>query len=251
MVTPTNHSMTPEDIITEVRELADIEDLDSRHSDAMLMRMFNRSMRRFRTKMTVAGFDYFLDATTPAALPTSASPSTEQFLEIDIPAGAVSIHGVDVLEGGTTWEPLEPISFAARRDYQRGGWRSNRRSTPCAFTVRTVAEEDDDALTAGKLMLFPLDTRGQSYRIWFLPSWVDVAFANWDTFLVYGHDLWFEWIERDIANRVYQRDNDSAGAMAGNMQTMDEVWKELVKAGRNMSAAGPTRVRVRRRRRVW
>lgn len=251
MATPADYSMTPEDLITEVRELADIEDLTTRHSDAMMLRFFNRSMRRFRTKVTTADFDYFLEPTTPAALPTSAPISSEQFLEVDIPAGAVSIHGVDVLNGGTTWEPLERVSFASRRDYQSGAGRYAR-VKPSAFSIRKVPSENDAALSAGKLMLFPLDTRGQNYRIWYLPSWVDIAIANWDTYLVYGHDCWFEWIMRDMCSRVYQRDNDSAGAAAENAREKDMAWKEVVKSIRNMGASGPTRVRLRRgSRRSW
>lgn len=247
MATPTDYSVTPDDLIVEIREMADAVDLETRHSDALILRMVNRAMRRLRSKLTGAGFSYFLVATAAAALPTSPASSGEQYLEIDFPEGAYQIHGVDV-RCGDTWYPLRPASFSERRDYQgRYGFISSGLRGPEVFIIRTVATEDDDALAAGKIMIMPLDTQGLDHRVWYLPSWVDITEENADTYVIYGHDLWLEWVRLEVALGLHSRDNDSLGAIAELERKQGAVWLEIVRTSHRVQSSGPTVVRSRRR----
>lgn len=247
----TDNTKTVANILTEVRELADIVALTDRHSDALLIRMLNNVVREFRTRLSNAGFSYFLEATTAAALPTSAAVSGEQYLEIDFPTGAVSVHGVDV-KFGSDWIPIRQGSFAERRDYQSlaSGGQLNPYA-PHTFVVRTVPVESTTTVTAGKIMLFPLETSGRNYRVWYLPVWADIAAAN-TSYVIYGHDMWFSWIELEMCIRIYMRDNDSQGALSAAIQMRADTWDQVVKATRNMQSAGPVQARPRRRnRRRW
>lgn len=246
-----DNTITLANLITEIREQADIEGLTDRHSDAFLVRLINRKWRHLRTKLTNAGFSYFLEATTSAALPTSAAVSGEQYLEIDFPTGAVSVHGIDVLFG-SHWIPLKQGTFAERRDYQTQGLTGGlNRFTPHTFVVRTVAVENTTSVDAGKIMLFPLDTSGRNYRVWYLPTWTDIAAAN-TTYVLYAHDIWIEWLILEVCICVWTRDNDSDGIMGSAMTRRDQVWEDLVKATRNMQSAGPAQPRPRgRSRRRW
>lgn len=238
-------SKTVDEILTHVREQADIVSLTDRHTDAMLVRMFNLSWRELRTRLSNAGFSYFLQATSAAALPTSVAVSGEQYLEVDYPTSAVGIYGFDV-GIGDRWVPLRQGSFAERRDYQDRYATTRLSKAPEVFVVRTVPVESTTSLTAGKIMLFPADTTGKDYRIWYLPVWGDIAAADAGDHVVYGHDIWFNWVVLDMCIRVHRRDNDSDGALASEERAQQELWQAIVRAVRNVESAGPTRLRPRK-----
>lgn len=228
-------------LIDDVREAADIEGLEDRHPDATLIKWINLAWRRLRTKVVGAGMPGLTRPSTPAALPIAPPIPSEQYLEIDWPDGAVGVYGVDVLVS-TRWVPLKPMSFAQRRDFQSTGALENR---PTHWLPLTLPEEDDDDVTAGKLGLFPAATGGLTYRVWYLPVWVDITDTA-DVF--YGHDIWFEWLIQTVVRRVAQKDDDSANTLAEAKVTQAEVWAEIKRAIQNMNLAEPIR-RVRANRR--
>lgn len=238
-----NNSLTVAEFLTRLREHADIDDLTVRHPDAQLIRMFNLAWRQLRTRLSNAGFSYFLEATDAAALPTSAAETGEQYLEVDFPAGAAGVYGLDI-NIGSRWLPLRQGSFAERRDYQNRFAQGRLNKAPEVFVVRTVPQEDTTSLVAGKVMLFPLNTSGHDYRLWYLPVWPEIDVAN-TTYVVYGHDIWFDWAILDVAIRVHIRDNDSAGVLGAEQQRQADVWREIVKSARDMESAGPVRMRRR------
>jgi len=237
------NTQTLAELIVAIREQADIVGLETRHSDAQLIRWINQSWRSLRTQLSNSGFSFFLEGTTQTALPTAAPTADEQFLEVDYPDGAVGIYGFDVLRG-SYWTPLCQGSFAARRDYQsRAGRLTSGVET---FVVRSVPVESTTTTTAGKIMLFPLNTEGLDYRIWYLPVWADITTTS---FAFYGHDVWFEWLIWDVCRKVFIRDNDSSGALKGAESSRAELWGDIVKAIQTMQSAGPEVPRSPRRRR--
>ncbi len=227
-------------MLADCREAADIEGLTDRHPDATLIKWINLAWRRLRTKLAMAGMPGLTIPTSIAALPTTPPVSTEQYLEVSWPDGAVGVYGVDVLLGAK-WIPLHPMSFAQRRDFQDRGSSEN---APSHWIPLTLPAENGAAITAGKIGLFPLTTGGVNYRIWYLPVWVDITTpAN----VFYGHDLWFEWLIQTIVRRVAQKDDDAQNTLQEAMLTQTDVWKEIVKSIQMMNAAEPIR-RVRRNR---
>jgi len=225
-------------LLADVREAADIEGLTDRHPDATLTKWLNLVWRRLRTKLATAGMPGLTVPTTIAALGTTAPVSTEQYLEVSWPDGAVGVYGVDVLLG-TKWVPLHPMSFAQRRDFQDRGSTEN---APTHWIPLTLPSENTTTITAGKIALFPLATGGVNYRIWYLPVWVDITSGS---NVFYGHDLWFEWAIQTMVRRVAQKDDDAQNTLAEAVMTQKDVWEEIKRSIQMMNAAEPVR-RVRR-----
>lgn len=227
-------------LIADVREAADIEGLTDRHPDATLIKWINLAWRRLRTKLAQAGMPGLTTPTTIAALGTTPPVSTEQYLEVNWPDGAVGVYGVDVLLG-SKWEPLHPMGFNQRRDFQDRGGNGN---APTHWIPLTLPSENTTTITAGKIGLFPLSTGGVNYRIWYLPVWVDITNV---LHVFYGHDLWFEWLIQTVVRRVAQKDDDAQNTLAEAVQVQAEVWTEIKRSIQMMNAAEPIK-RVRRNR---
>lgn len=223
------------EFLTHVREHADLEDITDRHSDAQLVRWINLAWRLLRTKVTNAGFAYFIEPTTIDQLPTAAAVTGEQYLEVDYPTGAVGVYGFDVKIGGL-WVPLKPGSFASRRDYQSPMGATGR--APTHYIVRSVAKESTTTVTAGKIMVYPLSTSGNDYVIWYLPVWQNIAAAN-TTYVFYGHDIWFDWAIQDVVRRAAQKDDDSQNTLAEAIRRQQELWQDIKRAIQNMQLAEP------------
>lgn len=227
-------------LIADVREASDTEGLTDRHPDATLIKWINLAWRRLRVKLAQSGMPGMTVPTTIAALPTTAPVSTEQYLEVNWPDGAVGVYGVDVLLG-SKWVPLKPMSFAQRRDFQDRGSAEN---APTHWIPLTLPSENGASITAGKLGLFPLTTGGVNYRIWYLPVWVDITTTS-NAF--YGHDIWFEWLIQTVTRRVLQKDDDAQGTLGEAIRMQAEIWAEITKGIQMMNAAEPI-PRVRRNR---
>lgn len=227
-------------LIADVREAADIEGLTDRHPDATLIKWINLEWRRLRTKLVTTGMPGLTIPTAIAALGTSAPVSTEQYLEVNWPDGAVGVYGVDVLLG-SKWVPLKPMSFAQRRDFQD---RGSTESAPSHWMPITLPAESTTTIATGKIGLFPLATGGVNYRIWYLPVWTDITTTS---HVFYGHDIWFSWLIQAVVRRVAQKDDDAADTLNEAIRQQAEVWAEIVRSIGLMNAAEPIR-RVRRNR---
>ncbi len=227
-------------LLADCREAGGVEGLTDRHPDATLIKWINLVWRRLRTKLAQAGMPGMTIPTAIAALPTTPPVSTEQYLEVSWPDGAVGVYGVDVLLG-QKWVPLHPMSFAQRRDFQDRGSTEN---APSHWLPLTLPAESTTTITAGKIGLFPLATGGVNYRIWYLPVWVDIVTgAN----VFYGHDLWFEWLIQTVVRRIAEKDDDSENTLNEATRVQAEVWVEIKRAIQMMNASEPVQ-RVRRNR---
>ena len=188
------------DLTDDLRRRADLRGMTTRHPDADLRRELTQSLRALRAMITRSGGEFFITATAPAALPTAAPVTGEQHLEIDWPSGAIAIAGLDV-RAGDLWVPLDPVSFASRRDYQ------GRAGRPQAFVVRTLpTETPDTTLTAGKIQIYPLDTQGLDHRVWYLPELPELSNTS---HVINGFDGdWFEWVLWDATVKLCAEDDD-------------------------------------------
>lgn len=232
----TDNTITLDEFITNVREHADLEGIEDRHSDTELARWINRAWRLLRTKVTNVGFSHFITPTTTASLPGTAVEAGEQYSEVNFPTGAVGIYGIDIQIGGV-WCPMKPGSFASRRDYQNvSGALSG--GVPTHYIIRSVAQESTTTVTAGKIMLYPLTTATNNYKIWYLPVWNDIAVANL-THVFYGHDIWFEWAIQDVVRRAAQKDDDSQNTLQEARVRQAEIWDDIKRAVLNMNLAEP------------
>jgi hypothetical protein len=180
------------ELIDDLIDRADLVDMEVRHPRARLLRYITVSLRAVRAELTRAGFSGLLDWTDPAQLPTAPPITGENFLEVDWPAGAVSIHGIDVNTSGTTgrWYALDTMSLGERRDFY------GTSGVPRAWVVRSVPKEAATpnttlATTSGKLNIYPASSLGLYYRTLYLPEYPELTL---ETNLVQGFDGdWIEW----------------------------------------------------------
>lgn len=194
-------------LIDDLIDLADLIDMPVRHPRARLLRYITVSLRALRAELTRAGFSGLLDWTDPAALPIVPPITGENFLEVDWPSNAVSIHGVDVNTSGTTgrWYTLDTMTMAERRDYIAGS------SVPRAWVLRSVPKENATAssalaTTSGKLNIYPASTLGLQYRILYLPEYPELTL---ETNIVQGFDGdWLQWALWNAAIMALFKDDE-------------------------------------------
>jgi hypothetical protein len=216
---------TGEELIDDLIDLADLEDMEVRHPRARLLRYISVSLAAVRAELTAAGFSGLLDWTDPAALPTSPPVAGENFLEVDWPASAVSIHGIDVNTSGTTgrWYPLDTMVMAERRDFYSG------QGVPRAWILRSVPKEQAAggaslATTSGKLNIYPASTLGLYYRILYLPAFPGITS---ESHVVQGFDGdWIQWALWNAAIMVLFKDDE----MDPSQDQKAVRERELVKA---------------------
>ncbi len=199
----------------DLRERADLRGQTKRHTDAELRRKLTQSLRACRAWVTRAVADTFIEGTAPAALPTTAPVTGEQYLEVAYPSDAVDIHGIDVNYSGV-WDPLDPVRFTERRRFQGV-------SRPRFYCLRTLPHETPGTtLTAGAIQIYPLVTTGLDYRIWYLPEFPELVDPD---HIVSGFDGdWLEWALWDATIKCAAEDDDS--------QNVDQIAvreREMVK----------------------
>jgi hypothetical protein len=222
-------------IIADVRYQADIEGLDDRHPTANLLRSFNDSAQKLRTKLTDWGYDHFLVPTSTATLPIVPAATGETYAEIDWPKDAARIYQIHVQFETNLWLPLKPISLSGIRDYQqtyRG--RLGVSQGPAAFALRQAPFGAAAVETVGKIMLVPVPQVARNYRMFYLPNWSDLG-VN-DTFN--GHEGHIQWIVYDMVVKIAVRDNDSSATYGMAMQERANIEQMLAKsAPRTQSAS--------------
>jgi hypothetical protein len=230
------------ELIQDLRERADIEGMTVRHPDTSLRRYLTQSLRSLRAMLTRAGADVFLEGTVPANLPTSAPVLGEQYVEVAWPTGAVSIHGIDILAGTDRWWPLKPVSFADRRDAQLLG------GPPRAFCIQTVPKTaQSPTITAGRILIFPLDTTGYTHRVWYLPEFPELVS---DSHAVHGFEGdWLEWAVWDATIKVAAKDDDSQNVDQIALRERAMLQERITTNINRVQRAGPVSPRRANRRR--
>lgn len=179
-------------LVDALIDLADIGGMPLRHPRATLLGYISDSVGELHCQLTADGFAGLLDWTDPAALPTAPPVAGENFLEIDWPSNAVSIHGVDVNTSGTTgrWYDLDPISIQHRRDYLTG-------NIPRGWVIRSIPKEQSAggatlATTSGKINIYPASTLGLYHRVLYLPAFPGIT--N-EAHVIQGYDGdWIQWV---------------------------------------------------------
>src|SRR5688572_30251317 len=125
-----------------------------RHPAATLNEQINRYIQSLRSLVANSGGPHFqvIDAITPIP----AATANEDFIEVDYPAAAEEILGVDIqasASGGVKWRELDPADWSQRRllnaDFGAPpggvGW----------WAIKSMPEARASAsVTAGKIALF-------------------------------------------------------------------------------------------------
>lgn len=232
-------------ILAELQYRADIQGQDDRHPPANLLRSFNDSAQKLRTKLTDMGFEYWLTYTAPQALGTTVQATGETFTEESWPIDAARIYGVHVLVQAGCWQPLKPITLQGIRDYQGnpGGFSffgSGASGIPQCFALRLAPFGAAAVETVGKIVLVPAPTVARQYRLIYLP--VFAPLVTTDTFNALESHV--EWILWDMCVKVAARDNDARGTAAIAMkerELLEETFSRMAQRTQMAASMEPRR----------
>lgn len=187
-----------QDLEADIKYRYSIGGVKLRHTSPEIRRLHNVSWSQLRNIVALADDGTFLDATAPAALPTTAPITGEAYVEIDWPVAASRIYGIRVQTSTNgRWYPLKKVPWAAFHDYQ--GIESilagfHNQSGPRAYCSRVVPRATGTPSiveATGKVMIFPIPTSVATFRLWFMEGWSpqiqdSALFAAQD-------DVWHEW----------------------------------------------------------
>lgn len=185
----------------QFRRLQDIEDdikyrfsiggVKNRHPSPRLRQLFNVCWQQLRTIVSLASDGSFLEATAPAALPTTATITGEVYVEIPWPLDASRIYGVRCqTTPAERWYPLKRVPWAAYHDFQYDALFTgySRAKVAKAFCSRSLPKGAETVETTGAIMIMPVPAGGL-YRLWYMQSWQPQVE---DDDLFPGHEEWFE-----------------------------------------------------------
>lgn len=201
------------DIEADIKYRFSIGGVRSRHPSDRIRQLFNVSWQQLRTIVSLAHDGTFLEATSPASLPTTAAVSGESYAELSWPVNAVSIYGIRVQrDTSSRWYPLKRVPWSAHHDYQCSHWFDSweRQTGPIAYCSRTIPKATESAETAGAIMVFPVP-RGGLYRLWYMEAWQPQVEDN-DLFP--GHEEWIEWAIYNTLIKMLGPDADSRKSFA-------------------------------------
>ena len=215
---------TLEELMTEVRSVADIEGAYARHTPLSLTAKLNQSIQAFRL-MISSSCDYY--KTSTATLTINSGDTT-----VPVPVDMVRLYAFDVLVTGR-WRELSHYQMAERNDYQFAYLTSG---VPTAFRERN-----------GSLIDFmPQAAGAYSYRLWYLPTGTDLI-NDIDEFD--GVAGWEDWVVYDTALRCSTRDadiNDNFQLIQAELARIEQ--RILKEASRRVSPGAARRIDTKGRR---
>jgi hypothetical protein len=222
------------DLIGDLRDRADIELMEKRHSDKRLRQYLTQSLRALQNELVRAGYTEHLTWGASAALPTTAADSgAESYLEVAFPAGAIEVFGVDV-NNGTEWYPLVKINVEDRRQYE--GSRSGE--LPKAYLIQSIPSTTPaTTTTAGVIQIYPASTRGLDYRTIYQAAFPELTK---NAQLIYGFDGdFFEWVLWDAAIKVLYRDDEADPSQDQKAVRERAIVQDRIKTNIKRVARGP------------
>lgn len=180
----------------------------SRHETTDAGLYINDSYRAMQRLYVTRGFDYFLDETALANLPSSRADTNEQYSLIDWPSSAVSIHRIDVYADGE-WSELQRRDWTTLRSEYRRGEASGYRK-PLVYAPKSHGTVSTTTFTAGKIAIAPFSTNGQ-FKISYLPEWTDISTSNGSHLFLFPDELGAQWLVWDVVAKISIRDRDNRG----------------------------------------
>lgn len=200
------------DARTEVIHLAAIDGQtgsSGRHSPTRLTAVLNRCYRELLARAGQLGIDHGRQSHTGTL---GSAVTNETFINLDIPATAAEVLGIDVLDGDTQ-SALDPLTWDQRRAIEqmcppRGtGW----------WALRSGPSVSGSTLTQGSLAIFPTRLAGLAYTLYTVKQWPGIT-SDTDVFLL--HDGWDEWLINRAVMQVAQRDANKRT----NWDTANAAW---------------------------
>lgn len=181
-------------------------DATKRHDVTEANVYLNDSYREYLSFMTTRGFDYFLEETSQANLPSSRADTNEQYSLIDWPpaaASALALKRVDVYAAGE-WHELLRRDWTQLRSENHSSQASATR--PLVYAVKSIGKVSAATFTVGKIALAPFCSTGQ-YKLTYLPEWVNLTT---DSHLFLFHDeIGAQWMMWNTVIKYSAQDNNA------------------------------------------
>ncbi len=167
------------------------------------------------------------DQFTTSATFTISSGNVYALASVTASAPFFKLRGLDRDEGGGDWRELERFDFLDRNRRRSGG--GNGRDVRYRLVGANIVLTPDDAATG-------------TYRLWYVPGWVDLS-ADGDTLDV--PENWHEFVVSGVAAKLLQKEeSDSRSQLAAK----ENVRARIRAAAQNRDASGPERMaRIRTR----
>jgi hypothetical protein len=221
----------------------DLEGLSDRHPSFNVNFEVNASWRMLRTMMANNDVVPVLTQTALLTLPVTAQlAGLGGWAEIPWPADAVSIHGLDVVVGGS-WSKVNKGMLEQRRMYPYNSDRADYRYAQDAEAIWIEKSLPQGSASPGTIMLFPVPSAGQ-YILWYLSQWVDITT---DTSEFPGQEAWLQWVIWDVAIKALIRDigvtNEAQLQEAKNER--DRIWATVKPNMMRTASDGPIQVQSR------
>lgn len=221
---------TLDELIGDVRSLADIEGATLRHSDTRIKRDINQSIQRFREWVTEEGFSLYLTPYTVNLTVGATSPYV--WREVDLSAlnpPLAHVQAVECIVNNVACD-LDKIPFESRNEY------SQQNGIPAAW----IQYGD----TIG---ILPPPQSAYAITVWYLPLGTDLVDGT-DTFD--GFAGWEEWLSWNCLITLLTR--DQYPGLIDNAVARTEQLKAEMKAKLRSDRPSVTRRRdVRGNREGW
>jgi hypothetical protein len=163
---------------------------------------------------------------------TISSGSTYALSGLPGTAPFYKLRGLDRDEGGGDWREVQRFGFDDRNRRASTGWG------PYGRTVRY-------RLVGASLRITPDDAATGTYRLWYVPGWVDLA-SDSDT--IDYPENWYEYVVAGVAAKLVAKEE---GDVRTHLELKDRIRARIQSAVLHRDAAGPERMTRVRNRRGW
>lgn len=163
-----------------------------RHPTTDVQDTLNSAYAEYIEFITNRKFDFFLQETAQAALPTVRGDTNEQYALIDWPSNANSIRRVDVYQR-QEWRAMKEVEWGRIRDVvpSSGNAVSDRFKY---FSAKSQGAANGAAMTTGKLAIMPFANATGVYKVSYLPRHTPVTSgANVFVFATESGYMWCVW----------------------------------------------------------
>lgn len=189
----------------------------TRYTPALLTRLINQSIQRFRERVSATGMTHFL-VSSSGTLSGPTAPYAFEVVDLSsLSPSVVRTYGFDVtIQGVVRTLPFRP--FEERNEYSDLG-----PGIPIAWSqyqTRTLA-------------VMP-SRGGDPYTIWYLPVLADLVNDS-DTFD--GVSGWENWVVWDVVCQLAARDQYDV-AMKQFTFLRDGIWEDITRSATKVTAVG-------------
>jgi hypothetical protein len=189
-----------------------------RYTPALLTRLLNQSIQRFRERVSADGMTHFL-VSTSGTLSGPTAPYAFEVLDLSsVTPSIVRTFGVDVTVQGVI-RTLSYRPFQERNEYSDVG-----PGVPIAWSqyqTRTIA-------------ILPGANGQYPYTVWYLPVLADLVNDS-DTFD--GVSGWENWVVWDVVAQLAARDQYQ-GAFEQFSMLRDGIWQDIIRGASKVTAVG-------------